>query len=721
MNPTCNLRVGEYFGDYRPYRNPCELPCHSGFVFSGWVRHASSDQPELSSRTWRVQFSDIEAEIVCEPHEAEFLAQCLMDGLECWTSGFLMLANTKTFFPLLYSVYATRGPATRISKTVAERLASNALVASVRDVFDNPMHAHVNGTSLGPGLCHPMAYSVLMQKASCLRDDPEALRALFFVVHSEANTRSRSSLFYGQDATRLGASSFTYRAGGGVGAVQKSVPPNVFPGEVVRGCAVVGHDGRSVLSVLSALLEVDASFPTLVISERASIPFVGDALRRGSGSVMTLLSIPDFSALLFESSRVVLVSMEMLCHSDAEPHLVALKRRSWQRLVTVGWPQVSQELEMSNASFRYQTHLCLSVTEDLNVHDCLLDVSSASALLGLSEAAMQDPISVHTLLRQRVFHLSPFGDEKRKAGTLTHPKLSYAVRLAPPVDSDEAARLCNYRGSKRQMRTLFGSLCASGKGAFSSLAEGTTLLQHFSALRVRLTPFAVAQLNDEVVDAECPVCFEPNPPVVTSCGHRYCQGCLQQSLSTQRRCPACRSPLQTRDVVHTDAKPEALGPYLEFLFELLKGRTVGKTIVLASWGETHERLAACLRRKGLTHFWAWRGGAKQLCINNQRFRDSTDGVLLVDPGSDCFSLSWANFGGVSEVLVLWPLNTSEGLDDVCCQLRRAKAASPGARFVLVIRDRDTLLPVTPTCVRSYTPGLECSSCIFDGRFLQSEA
>jgi len=718
MEPTPqHLNCGEYFGDYRPYRNPCELPCHSGFVFSGWVSHANRDQSGLSSRIWRVSFSDLEAEIVCEPQEADFLTQCVMDGLEVWTSGFLMLSSTKSFFPLLYSVYATRGPASRLSAKVAECLASNALVASVRDVFDNPMHAHVNGTSLGPGLCHPMAYSVLMQKASSLREDPEALRALFFVVHSEANTRSRSSLFYGQDATRLGASSFTYRAGGGAGAVQKSVPPNVFPGEVVRGCAVVGHDGNSVLSVLSALLEVDASSPTLVVAERAAVPFVADALRRGSTSVMTLLSVSDFNAFLFEASRVVLVSVEMLCHSDAEAHLTALKRRSWHRLVTIGWPQVSQELEMSNASFSYQTHLCLSVTEDLHVHDCLFDLSSAAALLGLSEGAMQDPISVHALLRQRVFHLSPFSEEKQKAGTLTRPQIAYAVRLAPPVDSDEAARLCNYRGSKRQMRTLFGSMCASGKGAFSSLAEGTSLLEHFSMLRVRLSAFAASQLGEEAVDAECPVCFEPNPPVVTSCGHRYCQGCLQQSLSTQRRCPACRAPLQSRDVVHTDAKPDALGAYLEFLFDLLKGRPTGKAIVLASWGETHERIAACFRRKGLVHFWAWRGGAKQLCINNQRFCGSPDGALLVDPGSDCFSLAWARFKDVSEVFVLWPLCSSEGLDDVCCQLRRAKAAAPGARFVLVTRDRDAILPVTPTCVRPHMPGLECSACLFDGRFL----
>jgi len=666
-----------------------------------------------------VQFSDMEAEVVCETQEADFLSQCFMDGLACWTSGFFLFSPSRAFFPLAYSIYATRGPVPCLSAKVAECLASNALLTAVRDVFSNPTHTHISGTSLGPGLCHPMAYTILMQKASSLRADSEALRALFFVVHSEANTMSRSSLFYGHDATRLGASCFTYRNGGGVGAVQKSVPPNLFPGEVVRGCAVVGHSGASLLSVLSTLLEVDSSSPTLVIAERSAVAFVNEALHRGAGPVMTLLALSDFNSYLFNSSRVVIVSVEMLCHSDSELHMASLKRRPWHRLVTVGWPQVSQELEMSSASFSYQTHLCLSVIEDLHFHDCLLDLSSAAALLGISEGAMQDPISVSALLHQRVFHLSPFSDDKPKVGTLSRPELSYAIQAAPPMDSDEAAKLGDYHGSKRQMRMLFGSLCASGKAVFSTLAEGTSLLEHFSSLRVRLSPFAISQIGEQATDAECPVCFEPNPPVVTSCGHRYCQGCLQQSLSTQRRCPACRTPLQIRDIVHTDAKPDSVGTYLECLFEILKRRITGKALVLASWGEMHERLASSFRRKGLQNVWAWRGGAKQLCMNHRNFSNSDNAVLLVDPGSDSFGLSWAQFLNVSEVFVLWPLNTSDGLDDVCCQMRRAKAAAPGAKFVLVPRSSETLLPVTPTCVRPHLPGLECSNCIFDGRYLST--
>jgi len=715
MDLTSTVRGVTYLGDYRPYRNPCELPCYSGLVFSGWVQHVCHDDPNLSSRTWAVQIGDIQADLVCEHNEADFLTQCFLDELDCWTSGFLLLASTKAFYPLSYSVYGTRGPVHRLSAKLAEHMTSNTMTTCVRDVFVNPVHTYMSGASSGAG--HPVAYASLMQKASRLREDPETLRALLFLAHCEANTATRSSVFYGQDAARLGSSTFTYRMGGGAAAVQKGVSPKAFPGEVVRGCALVGPDANALLSVLSALLEVDDSHPTLIVAERACVPFIGEALKEGGRTATTLLALSDYNAVLFESSRILLVSVEMLCHGDSEAHLVALRLRPWHRLVTVGWPQVSEELEFSNTKFSYQMHLCLAMTEELQAQDCLLDASAGAALLSLSEGALQDAPSVSALLRQRVFHLCPFDEGKQKAGVLHRPELKYSIQHATAVDSDEAAKLSGYRGTKKLMRTLFGSMCGSKKGSFSVLAEGTSVLEHFTGLSVRLTPFAVSQLHENHSDAECPVCFEPNPPVVTSCGHRYCQGCLEQSLSTQRRCPACRAQLHLRDVVHTRARPETLGVYLEFLFDLLKKRTSGKALVLASWGEAHENLAASFRRKGLANFWAWRGGSKQLCINLQRFSGASNATLLLDPGSDCFHLSWANFPDAGLVYVLWPLNFSDGQDDVCCQLRRVKTAAPAASFVLVVRERGIMLPVSPTCIRQHTPGLECPVCVFNGLFI----
>ena len=708
----------EYFGDYRPYQNLAELPCHSGLLFSGWVHHASNDQADLNSRVWRVQLGDLDAELFCEPAVGTFLSHCLMDGLDCWASGFLLLAPATSFCPLVFSVYSMRGRAPRLSEKVAQSLASSAVLSAIRDVFEHPMPYQSSGTSTGPSLCHPVAYSVLMRKVARLQLAPEALRAVFFVVHSEASTLARTSIFYGQDATRLGTSSFTYRGGQGHGAVQRAVPPNIFPGEVVRGCAVVAQSSADVFAVLAAVLELESSSPTLVLSERAAVPFLEEALRGSAARVVNLLTLKDFDANSFAASVVVIVSMEMLTHEETAPHMLALRRRAWFRLVTVGWPQVSQELSMTSLSFSYQTHLCLSLAEDLQLYESLSDAESVAALLGVSETTLQDPVAVNALLRQRIFHMSPFQDNQRPLGALHRPQLGYSVQRAPPLDTDETARLVSFRGAKRQMRMLFGGVCASGKGRFATLPEGMAALDHFTGLHVRISAFALTQLTQNDTEAECPVCFEANPPVLTSCGHRFCQQCLQQSLLTQRRCPACRTPLQARDVVDTRGRPEELGTYLDFVLELLQRRPEGRALVLASWGEVHERLASALRRKGLPNVWAWRGGAKQLCVTLQRFRGSTTASLLVDPGSDAFALAWARFDGVARVYVLWPLNAAAELDDVCCQLRRAKAAAPNARFIFVTREPGAGPQSTPTCVRPHVPGLECPSCIFDGSFLE---
>lgn len=706
----------EYFGDYRPYQNQAELPCHSGLLFSGWVNHASNDEAELSSRIWRVQIGDLNAELFCDSTIGTFLSNCLMDGLDCWVTGFLVFAPTVSFCPLVFSVYSMRGRAPRLSDKVAQCLATSAVLSAIRDVFENPVPHHTT-TSMGPSLCHPVAYSVLMQKTARLHLAPEVLRAVFFIVHSEACTMARTSIFYGQDATRLGTSSFTYRGGQGHGAVQRSVPPTIFPGEVVRGCAVVSQASSDLFAVLAALLEVDASSPTLVLSERAAVPFLEEALRRSAASATNLLTLKDFDVTSFAAGNVVIVSMEMLCHDETEPHMLALRSRPWFRLVTVGWPQVSQELSMTSLSFNYQTHLCLSIAEDLHLYESLFDTETVAALLGVSEAALQEPLAVSALLRQRIFHMSPFA-ENGTLGTLSRPRLCYSMQQAPPMDNEEAAKLANFRGAKRQMRMLFGGLCASGKGRFAMLPEGVSALDYFASLHIRISPFAQVQLTQGDVEAECPVCFEPNPPVLTSCGHRYCQQCLQQSLLTQRRCPACRAPLQVRDIVNTEGRPEEVGIYLDYVATLLQRKPAGRALVLASWGEVHERLASALRRKNLPNVWAWRGGAKQLCVTLQRFRNSSDASLLVDPGSDAFALAWACFEGVKHVYALWPLNAADGHDDICCQLRRAKAAAPGARFVFVTRERGAAPQSLPTCTRPHVPGLECPSCIFDGRLLE---
>ena len=730
-----------FLGEFRPYRDPSALPCQSGLCFSGWVRHVPVDAPATSSRHWSVQLQDSRAQLLCDHGEAEFLQHCLSDGLETWSTGVLLFGGGDDggllLYPLSYSVWSTRGGSGALSAVVAETLAQSELAACVREALVRPSLPPCVG-NLGLLLQRGGGSSGAAREAL----PAEVQRALVFVTSCETETRCNTALFHGQDAKRLGTSRFTYRCGGGANCVQLGVPPNSFPTEVLRGCLVAAHRADWLLGLLAALLATDdgEAGPTLVVTERSTAPFAAAALRRGlaaAESPVCLLALGDLDAARLARARVVLVTLELLCqHGEVQPQLQALAQRPWARLVSVGWPDVTQELTFMEFAFSYRTHLALALTESLQLEEAGYDASTAALLLGLSEAGLQEPLAVHAALQRRVLHLSPGGENGAAAAAASAASaaasgwgraevLRYAVRSAPAPDEAEKARLQPFHGAKRQMRLLFGSLCGSGKTAFAALPEGADALEHFVAQGARPTPFARAQLQprggEAAAAAECPVCFEPDPPVLTSCGHRFCETCLQQSLAAQRRCPACRVPLLPRDVVHSRPRPDPLCAYLGFLCELLRGRGAaaaagggprpGRALLLASWGELHDRVAATLRRQGgLSQLWTWRGSCKQLCATLQRFHACERGALLLDPASGCFAVDWAVFQGVTDVYVLAPLQACER-NDLCCQLRRVAAAAPGAAFTLVAREAEPRLPMLPSCVREPLPGLACPVCV----------
>jgi hypothetical protein len=707
----------EYLGDYTPLCEDAPPLCQQpGLLFSGW---ATKNNPDAGAEApaWSVQVNDISAELLCELPELNFLEICHQDGLRCWVTGSLMFTRPPSFMPVVYSVYGTHGPVEQVSRSVASQLARSALESCLRRFFfpSGGSQLLLGRGGIGPSTFHPVAYSSLMEENMDLQGTPEALRALLFVAHSEANARTRTCVYYGQDSMRLGASGFTFRASQGrQGQVFKHEAPRLLPGQVVRGCALIAPEAETLLCVLTSLLRSDrgrGTRKTLIVADKASAPFILESLTKNGLFVMGLLSVPDFHSVLFELSPIVLVSIEMLLHRSLEPHLVAMQGKAWGRCVTIGWPMVAQELSITRVSFKYETHLALATSEELLTHRHLIDALAVAALLGLHESSLQDPFSLQSLLHQQVLHLAPC---EASLGS-RHPELRYTVLRAPDLEPREEAGLAGHSGSKRVMKSMLGSICDAGRGSFPLLAEGTTALQHFTNLAVPLSSFAMAQLREERDDDECPVCFESRPPVLTSCGHRYCESCLQLSLVTQRKCPACRTPLGSNAIVQTRPPPEEMNSYLQHVLDLLKQRSSGgRALVLASWGEHHERLAAFLRRKGLQACWAWRGSSRQLCVILRRFTTAPRGVLIVDPCSDCFPLSWARFSDVSDMYVLWPLQEDDWKGqsfNVCCQLRRARATAPSARVMLVTRESGSVLPVAPRCSRAQVRGLECPLCL----------
>jgi len=73
---------------------------------------------------------------------------------------------------------------------------------------------------------------------------------------------------------------------------------------------------------------------------------------------------------------------------------------------------------------------------------------------------------------------------------------------------------------------------------------------------VSSTPVESEEVNE---DENCPICYEHPREMKLSCGHSFCQSCLQQSLLTHKfTCPYCRQSIhvQTQQVVTvTELKP----------------------------------------------------------------------------------------------------------------------------------------------------------------------
>lgn len=73
---------------------------------------------------------------------------------------------------------------------------------------------------------------------------------------------------------------------------------------------------------------------------------------------------------------------------------------------------------------------------------------------------------------------------------------------------------------------------------------------------VSSTPVGSEEVNE---DENCPICYEHPREMKLSCGHSFCQSCLQQSLLTYKfTCPYCRQSIhvQTQQVVTvTELKP----------------------------------------------------------------------------------------------------------------------------------------------------------------------
>lgn len=654
----------EYLGCYRASDALGETP-RDAVTLGGWAYRGAP--PALR---WRVALGQVEGELLLGRTEEEFLAQCVDHNLCCWAVGRPMLG--RALMPTAFHVSAVLPPEGAAAGTARPHITNYVAEALCRAALYEAQHA----LRLLPE--QPRALALL---GSELRDpeiaaahDAELIGGVLFAAHAEMLTVAGMDTHQGEDATRLGASNYSYNLQ--TKTLRRDVPPRRLPAEPLRGCLLVDRQPARLLAVARMLLAATpAPLRSLVLCSREDLAFVAVALEESSTESRSLHVAPNAAALdaaAFNEAPVVLTTLEVLECLAAVRKLEAI---AWHRLVSVGWPAVSWRLcRVVLGTLRYTTHLALTTTELLQEHAPQVAIDTVGHLLGLSAASLNEPLALASALAGRVLHL----DATPNVPTTV---LGYRVALAP-LPEQELRDLEAYRGAKRARRRLFATLCGASASAFPELRDATPSA-HFARLGGRVSDFAVAALAAEPeAGQDCPICFEELPPVVTRCGHRYCEECLQQALARRRSCPACREPLQpSRDVVVLRPPTTASGPgvVMQRLQRMLgESPPRCRTLVVSSHGDLHEKLAAWLRRQGRPRTWAWRGNTQQLVGALGRYQAHPDATLLVDPAA--LPLDWACFEQVDRVLVLWPLQRSPSCDP-CCQLRRlygTLAGGPGA-------------------------------------------
>ncbi|KAI9667568.1 MAG: hypothetical protein M1821_000384 [Bathelium mastoideum] len=77
---------------------------------------------------------------------------------------------------------------------------------------------------------------------------------------------------------------------------------------------------------------------------------------------------------------------------------------------------------------------------------------------------------------------------------------------------------------------------------------------------VDLTPENLQALQDLLQmsisnQEDCPICLETlKEPVITTCAHIFCNGCIERVIDTQHKCPMCRAELQDTEVLVKPAR-----------------------------------------------------------------------------------------------------------------------------------------------------------------------
>ncbi|KAF2099155.1 hypothetical protein NA57DRAFT_27133, partial [Rhizodiscina lignyota] len=118
---------------------------------------------------------------------------------------------------------------------------------------------------------------------------------------------------------------------------------------------------------------------------------------------------------------------------------------------------------------------------------------------------------------------------------------------------------------------------------------------------IDLTPENKAALQEMLqlsidTQEDCPVCLDAlKDPVITTCAHIFCFGCIERVIDTQHKCPMCRSELRdvnnlvkpAKEAPKPDIDVDASSSKIEALLSILKASEKKhpgeKTVIFSQW------------------------------------------------------------------------------------------------------------------------------------------
>lgn len=692
----------------------CEPMLYSSVT--GWITFANENiQTSARGENLRLTIDDSTVEnnvveIFCEKEDAKLLTSALRANLRVYGTGTIQGPSQCTLVILermqFWSQNVSEEELPELSTKVNEvglRIMESARAEVLQSIWSTsnvPM-----GRTNELTTCHP-----ILQRSmpTLLALTPKILGATLFLAQREALKATGTSLFWCSSVTRLGSSSMSCSH-----SLERVIPVQQRENGLnfnFGGAVVFGSDPSNLLDSAVAFAHLrnprerippgladTCPNGTVIIAPRFALTMLADSLA-GTADIFAsdLREYREQRRSMSGAPRLVALSLELV--SSHNP----TKDTHWSRCIYVGWPQTADTLQLTGNTPRAVFSVGLSHATDIyeGLFKCntLAAAHKLASLMKCPNWTMGSPETLSRCIRHCVFSMDS-ENNLGQSSSQAEAVIPYSVEPGPFPDEDEEIFRRGATGVHRNRSIVFPKY-ASLRGPFRRVAEGVDSIRaHFERSGTPITHFTSRSIGEpgDSETRECPICYEDRADTVTACGHWFCASCLRLSLDHDPQCPICKTyTLGSRDVVSVGNPPslsvsiDACLPHLANMIQKVRG----KTIVIASFSELHEKVCKGLRSLNVSIF-PWSGSASQVMMTAESFRDGKCDAILIDPSH--VSCRWSVFCGVEEVIVLFPIYTKKR--QVCCQVKEVVDACSGLqpKVTFVVRQRTFSVPVYPTC------------------------